>query len=263
MTNTEFLKAMRSFFSLIKPEIESVIELECQVSKWWVSSAHHRLFLVQWGLLPEPESFDHQINLHYHWEVSRNSMWVERGVFGSLCLKGKNVLELACGDGFNTKNFYSLRSSHVVACDYDPKAILTATKKNPADNIDYIVADLRTDMPKGTFENIVWDAAIEHFTPVEITHILGNIKERLTSDGILSGYTIVEREIRKSLSHHEYEFKSKEELMDLLIPYFRNVMVFETIYPDRHNLYFWGSDGVLPFSSGWKGLVTYTKEKRV
>jgi hypothetical protein len=94
-------------------------------------------------------------------------------------------------------------------------------------------------MPEGKLENIIWDAAIEHFTPDEIAKVLGGIKSRLTDDGILSGYTIVERaDGKKSLSHHEYEFKSKEDLLRFLSLHLKNVTVFETEYPGRHNLYF-------------------------
>ena len=168
-------------------------------------------------------------------------------------------MELACGDGFNVKNFYSLRSSHIIASDFDPKAIRTAKKKNSAPNIEFILADIRADMPEGKFVNIIWNAAIEHFTPVEIAHILDGIKSRLQENGILSSYTIVERSDGKSLSHHEYEFKNKEDLLNFLRPHFDNVTVFETIYPSRHNLYFWASDGVLPFNNDWSNMITCRK----
>jgi SAM-dependent methyltransferase len=215
---------------------------------------------IQWSLPPAPEFFDHQIDLFYQWLSRRNSLWVERGVFGSLALRGGAVLELSCGDGFNARNFYSLRSKYVIACDFDPKAIKTARGKNSAYNIEFLLADIRTEMPEGKFENIIWDAAIEHFTPTEIANILAGIKSRLTDDGILSGYTILERvDGTKSLSQHEYEFKSKEDLLRFFTPYFRNVAVFETEYPERHNLYFWASDGVLPFGSGWSKMVTYSR----
>lgn len=139
-------------------------------------------------------------------------MWLERGVFGSLALKEGSLLELSCGDGFNAKNFYSLRSKQIVACDFDPKAIKTAKTKNNAPNIDFVLADIRKDMPQGEYENVVWDAAIEHFTEEEIDTIFKDITYRLTEDGILSGYRIVERQDGiKSLDEHEYEFKSKED----------------------------------------------------
>jgi SAM-dependent methyltransferase len=214
--------------------------------------------LIQWLISPtHPEHFDHHIDLFYQWIHLRSSFWLERGVFGSLVLKGGDVLELACGDGFNTRNFYSLHSKNIIAVDFDPSAIKTAIRKNSAQNIKYLLADIRTDMPKGNFENIIWDAAIEHFTPNEIELIMINIKSRISHDGILSGYSIVERnDGLKSLSHHEYEFKNKKDLLQFFSGHFKNVIVFETLYPQRHNLYFWASDSILPFQKDWPNFIT-------
>jgi 2-polyprenyl-3-methyl-5-hydroxy-6-metoxy-1,4-benzoquinol methylase len=186
------------------------------------------------------------------WAKTNNSLWLERGVYGSLALKGGRLLELSCGDGFNAKHFYAHRSKEVVACDFDPTAIRTARRKNHAPNISYVLADIRTRMPAGQFANITWDAAIEHFTPEEIAAIMRNIKERLTGDGILSGYTLVESASGvKALHQHEHEFKDMRDLQRFLAPHFRNVRIFETIYPSRHNLYFWASDAAIPFSADW------------
>jgi SAM-dependent methyltransferase len=166
------------------------------------------------------------------------------------------VLELCCGDGFNSRNFYSLRSRKVVACDFDPLALKTARRKNSAPNVEYLLADIRTDMPGGAYENIVWDAAIEHFTPEETDKLLQDIHARLAPGGILSGYTIVERASKeKMLTHHEYEFKNKEDLLRFLAPRFQRAVVFETIYESRHNLYFFASDGPLPFDPEWPHAV--------
>lgn len=248
---------MRKLVAVFKPLLESVARLETAVARRWASSAHRRLMRVQWSLPPQPEHFDHHIDLFYQWLDSRSSFWVERGVFGSLALKGGDVLELACGDGFNARNFYSLRSRSVVACDFDPSAIRTARRKNAAPNLRFELADIRHAMPPGKYGNVVWDAAIEHFTPAEVAKILAEIKARLTADGVLSGYTIVEREGgTKMLTHHEYEFKSKEDLFGFLTPHFSNVTVFETAYPARRNLYFWASEGKLPFSRDWPDMVT-------
>jgi 2-polyprenyl-3-methyl-5-hydroxy-6-metoxy-1,4-benzoquinol methylase len=250
----------RRFSHYVRPLRERFAQLECSIASRWVSDAHKRLLEIQWGTQPLPEHFDHHIDLFYLWLSERNSLFLERGVFGSLALQGGALLELSCGDGFNAKNFYSLRSDKVVACDFDPKAIRTANSKNKSNNIDFILADIRTDMPSGKFDNIVWDAAIEHFNEAEIGKILLDIKLRLTEKGILSGYTIVENEDgTKSLDEHEYEFKSKEDLLRFFTPHFKKVSVFETIYPSRHNLYFWASDGTLPFRSDWPNVITESK----
>jgi hypothetical protein len=91
----------------------------------------------------------------------------------------------------------------------------------------------------GAVCNIVWDAAIEHFTEKKIDTIMGAIVERLGADGILSGYTLTEDKTgKKSNALHEYEFKDKEDLRRFFTPHFKFVRVWDTIYPTRHNLYF-------------------------
>ena len=249
-------KNIRAWFSPFKPLLEFLAQTEARIAAAWASSAHRRLRQVQWGLPPQPEHFDHHIDLYHQWPHSRNPMWLERGVFGALALReGAALLELACGDGFYTRHFYSLRCRAVIACDFDPAAMRAARRKNAAPNIAYVLADIRTAMPEGNFDHIVWDAAIEHFTPAEIAGIMQAIRVRLVPGGVLSGYTIVERDDGvKSLSHHEYEFKSKEDLRRFLVPHFAHVTVFETKHPGRHNLYFWASDGVLPFHPAWNQM---------
>jgi SAM-dependent methyltransferase len=259
---SDYLHVFKRTLKKVLPKslLESIIQTEAKIASAWVSHAHHRLLAVQWGMPPQPEHFDHQIDLYYQWLSSRNPMWLERGIFGNLALRGKRVLELACGDGFNARNFYSLRSEYVVACDFDPSAIETARRKNSAPNIQFVLADIRTDMPTGKYENITWDAAIEHFTPAEINNIMDNMKSRLTDDGILSGHTIVEKSGGKALSHHEYEFRNKEDLLRFIAPHFQNAMVFETIYPERHYLYFWASNSDLPFSDNWPRAVVSKRQ---
>ena len=115
--------------SFLKPAILPILELICFFSSELVSFTHKILMKVQWGWGAQPEHFDHQIDLFYQWLKTRNSLGWERGVFGSLALKGEDVLELECGDGFNARNFYSLRSRKVIACDFDESAIRTAKKR--------------------------------------------------------------------------------------------------------------------------------------
>jgi SAM-dependent methyltransferase len=245
------IQALRKRLSFAKPLLEFMFSLESRLAAKWAAAAHHRLFLAQWGLYPLPEFFEHKIGHYWSWEA-KNSPWsVERGVFSLLAMKqDSKALELCCGDGFNAHYFYRARVSSMVCVDFDPKAIAYARKNFRSEKINYELADIRTQMPEGLFDNIVWDAAIEHFTQVEIATLMTEIKRRLTTDGVLSGYTLVERaDGKKSLHHHEYEFKSKDDLARFLTPHFRNVRVFETIYPDRHNLYFWASDGLIPFGT--------------
>ncbi len=243
-----FTRLIKYIIQKNKKIILTLCELECYLSSQWASNAHKRLLFAQWMIPPNPEFFDHNIDLFFQWRKNRMPFWLERGVFGCLAINnGDNVLELACGDGFNARNFYSIRANKIIACDFDQNAINTCIKKNSAENVKYVLQDIRKALPKGKFNVIIWDAAIEHFTENEIDKIMKKIKTSLVQNGILSGYTLVEKIGGKHLPQHEYEFKNKEDLARFFRPYFKNVKVFETIYPTRHNLYFWASDGKIPF----------------
>lgn len=225
-----------------------------------VGFGHKLQFEAQWHVDPTPEWYDHLMFQYWLWPVSRNPMSWERGIFSMVPMRdGCSVLDLCCGGGFYAHHFFSSRASKVISVDFDPEAIAHAKTNFHAPNVEYRCADIRTDMPEGIFDNIVWDAAIEHFTLDETAKLLLDIKRRLGSDGILSGYTIVEKATGKSLSHHEYEYKSKEDLAGILKRSFVNVLVFENIshdeFEDRHNLYFYASDGPLPFDHGWPNMV--------
>jgi SAM-dependent methyltransferase len=211
----------------------------------------------EWNTPPQPEWYDHFGNQYFEFRETQNPLWAERGVFGLLAMKqGADVLEICCGDGYNAYHFYSIRAKAIIAVDFDKNAIPHAKKYNQAKNVEFRLCDIRYEMPEGIFDNIIWDAAIEHFTEEEIDKIMRNIKTRLRPNGVLTGYTIVELPTgEKSLTHHEREFKSKEDLKSFFEPHFKNVKVFETIYPSRHNLYFYASDGILPFDKDWEHLT--------
>jgi SAM-dependent methyltransferase len=217
------------------------------------SGAHHFQFLVEWGV-DNPEYFDHYLDQFYYWRASRNSLPWERGVYSVFALQATTVdgrkpavLDLCCGDGFLTYHFYSLVAESVIGVDFDPGAIRMANRNNSADNVQYVLGDIRTDIPEGSFDNIVWDAAVEHFTEAETQELMSTIKSRLAPGGIVSGYTLEEGDGGSHHLHqHEYEFHDKEDLARFLTPHFANVQVFETTFPNRTNLYFYASDGALP-----------------
>jgi 2-polyprenyl-3-methyl-5-hydroxy-6-metoxy-1,4-benzoquinol methylase len=221
--------------------------------------AHWLQKKYDWKVPPQPEWFDHYCDQFYLHRKNKAPLWVERGIFGLLAMKkGAEVLELCCGDGYNSCHFYSSRAKNIISVDFDKLAIPHAKRYNQMPNIDFRLIDIRYEMPQGQFDNIVWDAAIEHFTVPEIDDILKNIKARLKPDGVVTGYTMVEREDGvKQLSHHEYEFKSKEDLRSFFEPHFKNVKVFETMYPLRHNLYFFASNSVIPFDDNWQHQTTF------
>ncbi len=212
------------------------------------SLTHKAQLYCQWAVKPNPEWFDHFIDQHYQWSATKNPLGWERGIFNLLAIKeGASILEICCGDGFNAHHFYSIRAKNIVSVDFDPRAIAHANKHFKTDKTDYRLCDIRKSLPEGTFNNIIWDAAIEHFTLEEMDTIFKGILARLTPSGILSGYTIIKADHGSSHDDHEHEFESKEELRGKLKQYFNHVVVFDTKYPDRHNLYFFASNEPMSF----------------
>lgn len=213
-----------------------------------LSAYTHRLQLsIEWEVTPNPEWFDHFIELHYYWSAYRIPYGWERGIFNLLAIRqGANVLELCCGDGFNAYHFYSIRAGRILSVDFDSLAIEHARRNFHLEHVEYRVADIRAEMPIGTFDNVLWDGAIEHFTEAEISVLLTSIRSRLAPGGVLSGHTIVRRE-QKSHHDHEHEFVSAQDLANTLQRHFQNVRVIETVYPTRHNLYFFASNERLLF----------------
>ena len=142
-----------------------------------------------------PRWFDHFLDLYYFWgEPSGNVFLIERGHFSLLAIEREaNVLELCCGEGFNSKYFYSYRAKHVLSCDFDATAIAHAKRYNQTGKNEFVLADIRSEMPEGIFDNVIWDAAIEQFTTEEVNEIMRTIKSRLKENGVLSGSAIVKR----------------------------------------------------------------------
>lgn len=202
-------------------------------------------FKKDWGTYPNPEWFNHQLDFVF-FPKNRQPHFFERGVYASEVVRDKRVLDICCGDGSVAALFLSPLAKHVLGVDFDPDAIAAAQKRwAEHSNCEFRTMDIRKlDLPKGSFDVCTWDAALEHFTQVEMDQIFNSIKSLLTKDGLLHGSTIKRQD---SVSHHdhEYEFDSVEELRQFLTRYFRNVSVWERVHPDRVNYYFHCSDSAL------------------
>jgi len=261
-----FLRVFLRAMSLLgKRRALPLMQRLAALTRAWAATAHRGLFHVLWSIPPQTEYQDHFTDMYFLWQEQRQPFFVERGLHTALALPEEaNVLELCCGDGFYTRYFYSRRARHITALDYDADVIEYARRYNGTENTDYQTADIRQGLPEGPFDIVIWNGAIEHFTPAEIEMIMDAVKARLRPGGILTGWTIAEvAEVGKQLSHHEYEFKDKEDLARFFTPHFDNVKVWEDIWPPRHTLFFWASDGILPFDSEWQQAVSLRKPKDI
>ena len=204
-----------------------------------VGWTHFAQFAVQWGIKPRPEWFDHFLDQYWQWAQRTTACGSS-----AACFPGSSSKRIR-GCSRSAAATVSIRGTSIRP-EPGPSSRSISTRmqfRTPGDTIPRRTLpskqDIRAGLPEGPFDNIVWDAAIEHFTEKEIDTIMGAIVERLGADGILSGYTLTEDKTgKKSNALHEYEFKDKEDLRRFFTPHFKFVRVWETIYPTRHNLYF-------------------------
>src|SRR5258708_39023616 len=118
---------------------------------------------------------------------------------------------------------------------------------------------MRTAMRQGKFGTGIWNNSIEHFTPAEVDGVLHQVKDRMAPDAVLSASAVVHTGAGKLGRYHEYEFADKQDLMRVFARHFKNVRVFETMHPPRHNLYVWASDTLVPFDPEWPSQVSTHK----
>lgn len=215
------------------------------------AGSHHLQYKVEGFLRPSAEWFDHEIDVQWQWVARQRSMFLERGILNTLAIRpGAEVLEICCGDGFNAHRFYAERARRVLAVDHDEAALRHAQRFHARANVEYRHCNILAGVPWGCFDNVVWDAAMHHFTPAEVTAILSSVHGSLASGGVLSGYTVIEPD--EDYAYTRLRFTGPEALVELLAGEFAHVAVLETPDTLRRNLYFFASEdpGGLPFTPG-------------
>jgi SAM-dependent methyltransferase len=165
--------------------------------------------------------------------------WTERGILANRLIRpGDEVLDVACGDGTFSGNYYSQNATHVDAFDYDQKAIATARKKHPKPNVHFFVADATNiDLVK-KYEAILLFASIEHFSIEDGARLLQRLGGALKPGGVLLGSTPIFKEIGGHNDEHKNEFLSVEQLRNFLTPHFANVELWSSQWPKRVDCYF-------------------------
>jgi SAM-dependent methyltransferase len=226
------------------------------------AASHHLQYKVEGFLRPSAEWFDHELDAQWQWPVRGRFTFLERGVLNALSIRpGAEVLELCCGDGFNTGRFYSARAGRVVAIDHNDAALANARRRHSRANVEYRSGDVLGELPQGPFDNVIWDSAMHHFTLAEAGEVLAAVHRALRKDGLLSGYTEIED---TGYAYARTRFSDPQGLAALLEAEFPYVSVIETRDPLRRNLYFFAADEAraLPFDPGVRRFGAAPDEAR-
>jgi SAM-dependent methyltransferase len=228
------------------------VERLSEFSRSVAYNAHNLKVLCDFQVSPSTLFTDHYLNQFFLMSTLKRTWWVEGPTFCGLAIEpGSRILELGCGTGYYTDVFFSPFASEIIAVDIDPRAIETARRMHQAKNIRYEVMDFRTKLPDGLFDLIVWSPTIFAYTPDEVHTFMGKLREIMSEKARLCGWTYVEAD-------HEGPgilWHDMNSLAERLKRYFKNVRAFErvhsTIQPARHALFFYASDGTLPFDTEW------------
>jgi SAM-dependent methyltransferase len=234
-------------------DLYAAVERLAEVSRLVAYNAHNLKLLCDLQISPTSLYTDHYLNQFFLMSVFKRSWWVEGPAFCGLAIEpGSRILELGCGTGYYTDVFFSPFASEIVAIDIDPRAIETARRSHQAKNIRYEVMDFRKTLPEGIFDVVVWTPTIFAYTPDEVHTFMTRLREVMRPNARLCGFTCIET------SHRDPEalWYDMNSLAERLKRYFRNVRAFErvhsTVQPPRHELFFFASDGILPFDGEWQ-----------
>src|ERR1035438_4700951 len=187
-------RSIRGLLSHLHSAIVPPLRMANATLRALVATTHLLQYKVEGFLRPDAEWFDHAMDAYWQWPRKQRSMFLERGVMNTLAMRpGAQILELCCGDGFYSHLFYASRGAHVLAVDQNASAVRHARRFHGHPRIEYRRCDIRDAIPEGSFDNVVWDSAIHHFTPPEVRSILASIHRVLADGGVLSGYTEIGR----------------------------------------------------------------------
>jgi ubiquinone/menaquinone biosynthesis C-methylase UbiE len=134
-------------------------------------------------------------------------------------VKGKTVLDIACGSGFGSK-ILSGSAKSVIGVDVSKPAVEYAKSKYPARNIEYKVGDA-TEIPidDQTIDVVASFETIEHIK--DYRKFLREIKRVMKPDGLLVVSTPNDLEFSEGNQFHEHEF-TRDELLKLVGGFFSN-----------------------------------------
>jgi SAM-dependent methyltransferase len=142
--------------------------------------------------------------------------------------EGDHVLDIGCGDGGLTKRFYAPRAAHVDAIDIEESAIDYAGKRNSAPNISYRRLDAVLEpFPRSSYDVIIFDGAIGHFTREGSAVVLKKISSALAPGGVFCGSESLGTEGQD----HLQVFRTCDDLRSLLLEQFGHVRVKQQKYP--------------------------------
>ncbi|MFO7996273.1 MAG: glycosyltransferase [Dehalococcoidia bacterium] len=181
---------------------------------------------------------DYQRLLEMQWTGERFLPWIDgsqihyehlhRYAFAARFVKGKRVLDLACGEGYGA-NMLAREAEYVAGIEIDKTTVQHARSRYIRDNLEFIEGSI-LDVPiqdKKKFDVVVCFEAIEHIADHD--KLLSEVKRLLKDDGLFMVSTPNKGAYTDAPDQHS-PFHVKEldydELKSLLERYFKNFQMF-------------------------------------
>ena len=140
-------------------------------------------------------------------------------------VKGKKILDIACGSGYGAKILADFGAEEVTAVDIDKDVIQKAKKNFPKENIKYTVGDcLDTGFENKKFDIIVSFETIEHLKNQD--KYLEEMKRIVKDDGLVVISTPNREIFGNKNPYHTREF-TREEFEGIIKKYFPYVRILE------------------------------------
>lgn len=140
-------------------------------------------------------------------------------------VKGKDVLDVACGSGFGAKILAKAGARKIVAVDIDKETIKKAKKDNSLDNIIYKEGNTESlNEGDNSFDIISSFETIEHLKNPD--KYLNELKRVVREEGIVFISTPNKEVFREKNPFHFKEFE-KQEFISFLKSYFKSVLILE------------------------------------
>ena len=165
-------------------------------------------------------------------------VWAEhyaRYIFSSLFIKGKMVLDIACGSGYGSLYLAEKGAGKVFGIDNSKETIRYAKQTYPHPKVEYSIGDVRDlKLPDNSIDVVVSFETIEHVP--DHKEFLSEAKRVLKKNGLLIISTPNKNVYSPGNPFHAKEFTLKE-FKTTLEEFFKNV---EVLYQDN-----WITSGIL------------------
>lgn len=166
------------------------------------------------------ERFDTSISYHTWYEH-----W-HRYYFIVDFIEGKNICDLACGEGYGS-SLLAMTAKSVIGVDIDKNTIASASKKYQNNNLKYIQSDaLNTPFEDNQFDVVVSFETLEHLA--EHQQLLEEFSRILKYDGLLIISTPDIDVYSSRDDHNEFHIKelSAEEFSNLIDENFNHQITY-------------------------------------